>query len=227
MDHRAGLDDDFDGGFVLRTKSISNAVSPFEPPKRNSHFRAVPPGAGGPFDRGQWTSLTIAALERLWGLNYSTAAIGEHLQFTKNAIVGKAHRLDLAARPSPITRNPDSSYARRLATPRAAPRMTLPPLASVAAEIPIAIPRSPTAAPRLSRAIRTPIIVGPAAPIERVTAAPKPYGRIVECCWPIGNPGTRGFRFCEVPSVISRPYCEAHVQIAYVKIRDRREDATI
>ena len=55
--------------------------------------------------------------------------------------------------------------------------------------------------------------------------APRPYGRMVTCCWPIGEPGTREFRFCDVPSEPGRPYCEDHVKVAYVKVRDRREDA--
>ena len=65
----------------------------------------------------------------------------------------------------------------------------------------------------------------PAPPPRPVAVAPRPYGRIVTCCWPLGEPGTREFRFCDVPSGAGRPYCEDHVKVAYVKVRDRREDA--
>ena len=51
------------------------------------------------------------------------------------------------------------------------------------------------------------------------------YGRIVTCCWPLGEPGTRSFRFCDDASEPGKPYCSEHVKLAYVKVRDRREDA--
>jgi GcrA cell cycle regulator len=41
-------------------------------------------------------------------------------------------------------------------------------------------------------------------------------GRRLPCCWPIGEPGTPGFRFCEVPSPLGSPYCPEHRQAAYV-----------
>jgi GcrA cell cycle regulator len=64
------------------------------------------------------------------------------------------------------------------------------------------------------------------APAPRVVApAPRPYGRVVTCCWPIGEPGTRSFRFCDDASEPGKPYCSDHAKLAYVKVRDRREDA--
>ena len=63
-------------------------------------------------------------------------------------------------------------------------------------------------------------------PAPRVAVpAPRPYGRVITCCWPIGEPGTSSFRFCDAESVPGKPYCDQHAQLAYVKIRDRREDA--
>jgi GcrA cell cycle regulator len=199
-----------------------------------------------PHDKGEWTDLTIAALDTLWISGYATASIGYYLGFTKNAIVGKSRRLGLPARPSPIRwRNPDAAP-----TPRARPLPrvagpTLPPLQSIAAgattEPVMAVPRAPDARVRATRAVRTPmppvtVLTGWAGirpepvPIERVrtvTAAPKPYGRIVTCCWPFGDSRTREFHFCDVPSEPGRPYCEEHVRIAYVRIRDRREDQAL
>jgi GcrA cell cycle regulator len=56
--------------------------------------------------------------------------------------------------------------------------------------------------------------------------APAPARRSApSCCWPIGEPGKKDFRFCDDVSVPGKPYCEAHVRLAYVKIRDRKEDA--
>jgi GcrA cell cycle regulator len=68
-----------------------------------------------------------------------------------------------------------------------------------------------------------PISVPP--PVRVAPPAPRPYGRIVTCCWPLGEPGTRSFRFCDDASEPGKPYCADHAKLAYVKVRDRREDA--
>ena len=52
-----------------------------------------------------WTAERIAELKRLWAAGTPTAEIGRRLGVSKNAVVGKAHRLGLAARPSPIKRS--------------------------------------------------------------------------------------------------------------------------
>jgi hypothetical protein len=36
------------------------------------------------------------------------------------------------------------------------------------------------------------------------------------CCWPVGDPGTPSFAFCEEVSQPGKPYCEKHCQRAYV-----------
>ena len=159
----------------------------------------------------EWTEETVMRLRALWDEGLSTAEIGRRLGMTKNAIVGKAHRLDLPARPSPIRA---STGERRPRQPRVRrnPGPTLPPLASVRSQ-PIAPARTTPAAYQ-------------APPPPRLQAVPPPrYGRVITCCWPIGEPGTRSFRFCDCPSVPGKPYCEEHAARAYVKIRDRREDA--
>lgn len=51
-----------------------------------------------------WTEETINELTRLWGQGLSTSEIGRRIGMSKNAVVGKAHRLGLIARPSPIKR---------------------------------------------------------------------------------------------------------------------------
>jgi GcrA cell cycle regulator len=64
-----------------------------------------------------------------------------------------------------------------------------------------------------------------------VAAAPavvRPFPRLGStrsCCWPIGEPGTSGFRFCTSEAASGKPYCQEHAAVAYVKARDRREDA--
>ena len=51
-----------------------------------------------------WTEEQIDQLKELWGEGLSTSEIGRKLGVTKNAVVGKAHRLGLPPRPSPIKR---------------------------------------------------------------------------------------------------------------------------
>ena len=61
-------------------------------------------------------------------------------------------------------------------------------------------------------------------PVEVSHPTPR-SARLVACCWPIGDPGTKDFRFCDAASVPGKPYCAEHAQVAYVKVRDRREEA--
>jgi GcrA cell cycle regulator len=72
-----------------------------------------------------WDDDAIAKLRALWKEGHSTAEIGRRMGASKNMIVGKAHRLDLDARPSPIRRGPA-----KILHPDPAGRITLPQLAS-------------------------------------------------------------------------------------------------
>lgn len=152
----------------------------------------------------------------LWDEGLSTAQIGLRLGISKNSVVGKAHREGFPGRPSPIRRIKDG------APPRArAPRRlnlsagTLEPLASIAGPEPTIA--APPPAPR--RIVRQP-------PKRAVTPPqPRPYGRVVTCCWPIGEPGTKAFRLCDGASDPGKPYCSDHCKLAYVRVQDRREDA--
>lgn len=70
-----------------------------------------------------WDDDMIAKLRELWGEGHSTSEIGRRLGVSKNSCVGKAHRLDLPERPSPIKRGPP-----KLLPPDRAGRIALPPL---------------------------------------------------------------------------------------------------
>jgi GcrA cell cycle regulator len=152
-----------------------------------------------------WTAEAIERLKALWAEGHSTAEIGRRMGISKNAVVGKAHRLNLSARPSPI---------RRDATPRPAPlprpaRPAPPPMQRL-----VSVP-----APRPAPA--------PVAAVPVVRSFPAARARIGarSCCWPIGEPGTQGFHFCGGDPMVGKPYCTEHAALAYVKPRDRREDA--
>ena len=153
-----------------------------------------------------WTDETIARLRSLWDEGHTTAEIGRQLGVTKNAVVGKAHRLELPARPSPIRRGAEEKPVARNPVPRRATGSTLPALAT---SVPV---------PVIEAARPQPVL-------RPVPSTPRLSGRVTSCCWPIGEPGTPSFRFCSEVALTGKPYCGEHAALAYVKVRDRREDA--
>ena len=147
----------------------------------------------------EWSEDAIAQLRALWTEGHSTAEIGRRMGVTKNALVGKAHRLKLSARPSPIRHERQGEP-----TPRAG-RSRKPVIATP--DVPAAAP-----APASTRTILRPV----------PTAA---WGRVSPCCWPIGEPGTASFRFCDADTLPNKPYCDTHAQLAYVRVKDKRDTA--
>ena len=65
-----------------------------------------------------WTEAQIADLKRLWIAGQSTSQIGTILGVSKNAVIGKAHRLKLPARPSPIRHSSASKKPKRAPLPK-------------------------------------------------------------------------------------------------------------
>jgi GcrA cell cycle regulator len=145
---------------------------------------------------------------------------------TKNAIVGKAHRLDLPARPSPIRKQPTAGAAPTAAAPRRRDKPAVPtsviPARTAAPVVGGTPPRPQQAQPR-------PATLPPSAPAAAAAAPARvshfPRASLRSCCWPIGEPGTREFSFCGAEADPGRPYCAHHAAIAYVRVRDRRSDA--
>ncbi len=159
-----------------------------------------------------WTPEQISDLTRLWGEGLTTAEIGKRLGISKNAVVGKAHRLHLPARPSPIKRTGPRPAVYRPATPRqpAAPRAPQAPRE----------PRAPSQSAQTSAAALRALANQPSAkrlPMMALSAS--------TCRWPIGDPGDTEFHFCGERSLDGKPYCSAHASIAYVKMKPRTEAA--
>ena len=170
----------------------------------------------------EWTEETIERLRALWAEGLSTAEIGRRMGISKNAVVGKAHRLNLPARPSPIRRDGNGGPPRPPA-PRRVTGPTLPPLRTTEIAEPVIAAPAPEPRPTFQSkpVVREPVVTR-AAPVRAVSTR---VGRASVCCWPIGEPGTKSFRFCDAEAAQGKPYCVEHAQIAYVKVRDRREDA--
>ncbi len=152
-----------------------------------------------------WTEERVAELMRLWEAGRSASEIGRLLGVSKNSVVGKAHRMKLAARPSPIKRG-GSSTSRRPAAP-AAPKPAMRVAVQPKIERPVAAP-APAA-----------VEVRRQAPIVRRTSGKGP-----NCLWPIGDPGDADFHFCGAPAVPGKPYCAEHCARAYI-VRSNRSDS--
>lgn len=143
-----------------------------------------------------WTNERVEELRRLWGQGQTASRIAELLGgITRNAVIGKAHRLGLRGRPSPIRRDENAPLIR---APRQthshplAPEPRVEPAPMPAAEVPVAPPSS--------------------APAPQAKA-PQAGGR--SCSWPVGDPKQPGFHFCGQEAVVGRPYCAAHCSLAY------------
>lgn len=169
----------------------------------------------------EWTDEMVARLRVLWDEGHSTAEIGRIMGISKNAVVGKAHRLNLAARPSPIRREPGVPRPRMTRVTRGP---TLPPLGALraASAPPAPLPSTPNAVPSCGPVDTASVL----PPSVAVAARPRPpFARTLDCCWPLGEPGTPSFRFCGGEAMPGKPYCAQHAQLAYVRIRERRDDA--
>jgi len=76
----------------------------------------------------EWTPDRVKTLMALWAEGVSTLEIGRRLGITKNAVVGKVHRLGLPKRQSPINSTPRTPCASKPAGPvRLKPQYTVPP----------------------------------------------------------------------------------------------------
>jgi len=160
-----------------------------------------------------WTKERIELLTKLWTEGLSASQIAAELGggVSRNAVLGKAHRLGLA-----------QGEGNGASTPR--PRKpTCPPDPAPAVEPP---PKNdPHPAPMMSN--RPP---AEAAELPRREAAVAPQSEgvtIMElregvCRWPLGDPTTPAFRYCGARAVEGLPYCPHHAQIAYQPAAERK-----
>jgi GcrA cell cycle regulator len=154
-----------------------------------------------------WTDERIAMLKAGWEGGMTASQIAEQLGegVTRNAVIGKAHRLGLEARPSPVKAGEEA-----VETPAPAPVA-----ASVAAPrpAPVAPPPAQAAKPVAKKPVRT----GKAARTTLLDLNEK------ICKWPIGHPGDADFHFCGKPVQAGFPYCTEHCLVAYQAQLPRRD----
>jgi GcrA cell cycle regulator len=143
-----------------------------------------------------WTDERVELLKKLWQDGLSASQIAKQLGgVTRNAVIGKVHRLGLSGRAAP------SKPAR---TTFKAPRPARP------------ISATPSAPRRLSEPVSMPH--HHAAPVRYVEEAPGTATVLTlgahMCKWPIGDPSMDNFTFCGRRSG-DGPYCHEHSQVAY------------
>lgn len=201
-----------------------------------------------------WTDERVETLKRMWAEGQSASQIAKELGgVTRNAVIGKVHRLGLS------NRNEDESAAAPAAAAAAPPPppepKPEPKPAAAAAPAP-----EPKPAPEPAKAAE-PVAAPEPAPQQAVSFSRRPIVpagqplppqpsaneispealasvREVEkrarkltlmeltertCKWPIGDPATDKFWFCGLPSVAGKPYCEAHVGVAFQPMSARRD----
>ena len=141
-----------------------------------------------------WNESNVSRLKELWDQGLPTAQIGKLLGFTKNAVVGKAHRIGLERRPSPIRRTaikPDRKKARSPIVP------------TLKFEASKEVPKQQSFQPAVKNLFTNQTKRG--------------------CEWPDGHPDESDFKFCGKDRFEDKPYCIDHCAIAYV-IPEKEEE---
>jgi GcrA cell cycle regulator len=165
-----------------------------------------------------WTDERVETLKKLWADGLSASQIAKQLGgVTRNAVIGKVHRLGLSGRAAP------SRPTRRVAAPKLATR---PRSASTPAQA------GATAKPVNGS---VPAVARPAAPapvpVEPHVLPSGDYATVLTlregmCKWPVGDPADASFRFCGHKTTPGQAYCEAHSQMAYQPQAKRKRKPT-
>ncbi|MGO9984631.1 MAG: GcrA family cell cycle regulator [Rhodomicrobium sp.] len=150
-----------------------------------------------------WTNDRVDTLKKLWNGGESASAIAHRLgKVTRNAVIGKVHRLGLGGRANQ-SRKRTAARPRALFPPPAPSRKSRPqPCARQDCQ-----PRK-NAAPK-----RPPVLPELGPPPDRLITV-QTLSELT-CRWPIGDPKMAGFHFCGRAKREGRPYCGHHAAIAF------------
>ena len=173
-----------------------------------------------------WTEERVEKLKELWAEGLSASEIARVLGgVTRNAVIGKVHRLRLAGRAparrgSPSPSSPGTPAKRRETRQKTETRRPAAPVTNGATALKAQKESAPVEAAKAET-----------APLSLVK--PPAEGRITNimdlthktCRWPIGDPGDENFAYCGDHAQPGSPYCEHHARIAYQPATDRRRRA--
>ena len=165
-----------------------------------------------------WTEQQITTLKQMWGNGFSASEIARSLGngLTRNAVIGKAHRLKLSVggaaastkREDPLSTNVGGSVLASM-TKVSKKRVMLRPLP------PVQMPEG-MAARTFIRETPRPIDNAHRGEGIAVTKATER-----QCRWPIGDPRSPDFRFCGCTAHEGMPYCVDHARVAYQSVSKR------
>ncbi|MBD3677533.1 MAG: GcrA cell cycle regulator [Rhodobacteraceae bacterium] len=184
-----------------------------------------------------WTDERVELLKKMWGEGQSASQIAKELGgVTRNAVIGKVHRLGLSNRSGSEPAKPAAEAAPAKPAPKpekkaekpAAPKVEEKPVEKpVQAAVPARkqiIPAGQPLPPQPSANEISPEALATVREVEK-TAKKISLMELTErtCKWPIGDPATEDFWFCGLAAQPGKPYCEAHVGVAFQPMSSRRD----
>lgn len=195
-----------------------------------------------------WTDERVELLKKMWNEGQSASQIAKELGgVTRNAVIGKVHRLGLSNRTQGEVEAPIAETAAPaepepvMAEPaRPEPAKATAPVEDVTepdeADDDEEEEDAPIAARRQIVPAGQPLPPQPSAneisaeALETVREVEKSSKRLTlmelterTCKWPIGDPASENFWFCGLPVQSGKPYCEAHVGVAFQPMSSRRD----
>ncbi|MEM6389834.1 MAG: GcrA family cell cycle regulator [Pseudomonadota bacterium] len=184
-----------------------------------------------------WTDERVETLKKMWAEGQSASQIAKELGgVTRNAVIGKVHRLGLSNRSTGSGKTADKAEAK--ASPAASAKSdgaakTKPSAAADAAPprpsnvTPLRKPIAPAGQPLPPQPSANEISPEALAKVNEIEKKAKRISlmELTErtCKWPIGDPATDDFYFCGLPVQQGKPYCEAHVGVAFQPMSSRRD----
>ena len=183
-----------------------------------------------------WTDDRVEILKKMWGEGQSASQIAKELGgVTRNAVIGKVHRLGLSNRAGSGGNTKTEAKAKPAAKTEAKPKAATKPEAATEAEpeaeykpvLPVRkqiIPAGQPLPPQPSANEISPEALAKVSEIEKM-AKRLTLMELTErtCKWPVGDPATDDFWFCGLPVKTGKPYCEAHVGVAFQPMSARRD----
>jgi GcrA cell cycle regulator len=161
-----------------------------------------------------WTDERVELLKKLWSDGLSASQIAGQLGggVSRNAVIGKVHRLSLSGRAKPAASGPRPPRKPRPASPPRHPRAYISGNTALKVHAHPAPRRAPNPVPIEDLVVPISLNVSLVALNDQM------------CKWPIGDPGAEGFHFCGHRNFNSLPYCEYHARLAYQPVSDRRRE---
>jgi GcrA cell cycle regulator len=173
-----------------------------------------------------WTEERMDTLKKLWSEGFSASQIANELgEVTRNAVIGKVHRLGLSGRakaPMSQAQRPKKSATVRqsaAASPSLRPQSTLQSVGNTALKhehLPVLKPQIDLR-PKIY-SLSEPPLVENAGILELNEST---------CKWPVGDPGDNSFHFCARRSDSGIPYCAYHARVAYQPASERRREKRV